>query len=129
MDTEINTATRQIRVNVLVPNEARQLASGLSVIAKIEAVVRPSALLLPEAAVIGDGLRHFVFALDASDKVQRKMITLGVRTSGTVEVLTGLVEGERVVVEGHQKIRHGQQVKVQGEKPQATPAAKPEQKP
>ncbi len=112
IDSEVNPTTRQVRLNIIVPNDKRALTQGMSVLTRVEAAVREQALLVPEEAVIGDGLRYFVFTVDSAGKVSRKMVGLGVRSSGNVEVLSGLATGEQVVVEGHQKIRHGQQVKI-----------------
>jgi membrane fusion protein (multidrug efflux system) len=48
-----------------------------------------------------------VFALTSTNTAVTKPVTLGLRLAGTVEVLSGLKEGEMVVVEGVQKLSPG----------------------
>ena len=76
--------------------------------AKISAAAL-QAVLIPEGAVVPEQGKTFVFVVK-DGMVSKREITLGRRRPGEVQVTTGLIDGERVVVEGTQKIRDGVQV-------------------
>ena len=64
------------------------------------------ALVIPEEALTPEAERQYVFVV-ADGKVSRREVRIGGRRPGTVEILAGLTAGERVVVEGTQKVRDG----------------------
>jgi membrane fusion protein, multidrug efflux system len=51
--------------------------------------------------------RQYVFVVGKDDSVKQVEITLGQRVPGSIEVLSGLAEGDEVIVEGTQKLRTG----------------------
>jgi membrane fusion protein (multidrug efflux system) len=67
------------------------------------------ALLIPEGAIVPEQGKTFVFVVKNGVAAKRE-VTIGRRRPGEVQVTTGLEAGERVVVEGTQKIRDGVQV-------------------
>jgi membrane fusion protein, multidrug efflux system len=67
------------------------------------------ALVVPEAAIVPEQGRAFVFTV-AAGVAHRREVTVGRRKPGEVEVSGGLKEGERVVVEGTQNLREGAKV-------------------
>ena len=68
------------------------------------------ALLIPEAALVPEQSRQFVFVVEKGRAVRRE-IQIGSREPGRVEVVRGLKSGEQVVVEGTQKVRDGGMVR------------------
>jgi RND family efflux transporter MFP subunit len=68
-------------------------------------------LLVPQAAVRADGERQVVFVL-RGDQVERRAITTGATEGDRVEVLSGLADGERVVVDGPSELADGARVTV-----------------
>jgi RND family efflux transporter MFP subunit len=67
---------------------------------------------VPKAAIRTAAGKSIVFVVK-EDKVERRAVSVGLETSGQVEVLSGLVAGERVVVEGPPTLADGDKVKVQ----------------
>jgi membrane fusion protein (multidrug efflux system) len=65
-----------------------------------------NAVIIPEAALVPEQSRQFVFVA-AEGRAERREVQIGQREPGRVEIVSGLVAGERVVVEGTQKIRDG----------------------
>ena len=61
---------------------------------------------MPEAAIVPERGVDYVFVVAAGKAAQRK-VTIGRRQPGRVEITAGLADGERVVIEGTQKIRDG----------------------
>jgi membrane fusion protein (multidrug efflux system) len=84
-----------------------------------------NAVVVPERALLTavDG-SVFVFVY-ADSVVSRRRVMTGIESSGGVEVLTGLAEGEMVVVAGHESLKDGQSVAVQEEKAKTPGAGKP----
>ena len=66
---------------------------------------------VPKAAIRTAAGKSIVFVVK-EDKVERRAVSVGLETSGQVEVLSGLVAGERVVIEGPPTLADGDKVKV-----------------
>ncbi len=88
--------------------------------ARVTAVfaVKPNALVVPEEAIVPQGGKQFVIkAVDASSVAsaasaptsglvsQRVEVKLGIRRAGLVEVMSGLQEGESIVLAGQQRLQ------------------------
>ncbi len=63
-------------------------------------------LVIPEEALTPEAEKQYVFVV-ADGKAQRREVRIGGRSPGNVEILAGLEAGERVIVEGTQKVRDG----------------------
>jgi membrane fusion protein (multidrug efflux system) len=73
--------------------------------------LKEKAIVIPETAVLSSGDRTLVYTVDRENLAQIRSVKLGVRRSGLVEIVSGLQPGERVIVEGVQKVRPGGKVK------------------
>ena len=71
---------------------------------------RNHVLTVPSQAVVRDGNQSYVLALDQSNKVQKKIVTLGIQGSDRTEIVKGLSEGESVIVSGQVNYQPGQTV-------------------
>jgi membrane fusion protein, multidrug efflux system len=77
-----------------------------------------TAVVIAEAALMPLGSNNFVFVLEQNgtgSRVMRRPIVIGERLPGAVEVLEGIVAGEKLVTHGLQKIRDEQPVAVMAE--------------
>ncbi|MEO8019488.1 MAG: efflux RND transporter periplasmic adaptor subunit [Pseudomonadota bacterium] len=108
IDSRVDMNTRSVTVRALLANEDGALKPGMFLNVQLANDER-EALLIPEEALTPEAERQYVFVV-ADGKAQRREVRIGTRTPGSVEVLAGLSAGERVVVEGTQKIRDGAQV-------------------
>jgi membrane fusion protein, multidrug efflux system len=108
LDSRVDPVTRAIIVRAELPNEKGLLKPGMFMTAKISAPAS-SALLVPEGAIVPEQGKSFVFVVKDGIVSKREVIT-GRRKPGSVQVTDGLHDGERVVVEGTQKVRDGGQV-------------------
>jgi membrane fusion protein (multidrug efflux system) len=80
--------------------------------------------VVPEEAVVNEGMRHIVFVV-ADNKVDRRVIGIGQRQDGRVEVVEGLKAGETIVVRGVQRVRAGATVNARPVGGPPAPAAGP----
>lgn len=127
IDNRIDTATRMMRVEATLPNEAADLKPGMTVTTDLDVAgeTRPA---VPSLAIQWDRAGSFVWRLDG-DKVVRTPVQIVARRSGTVTVAGALQPGDEVVVEGVLRLREGMTVtRAAGSAaPAATPAgASPE---
>lgn len=114
VDTRVDRVSRTVTVRALVPNPAGLLRPGMFLTVDLLHEDVP-ALMIPEQAVVPEQSRQFVFVVGADGLVQKREVQLGRRRPGQVEVLKGIAEGERVIVEGTQKVRAGSPVTVAGQ--------------
>jgi membrane fusion protein (multidrug efflux system) len=63
-------------------------------------------LLVPEGAIVPEQGRTYVFVV-RDDVAERREVRIGKRRPGEVEVVDGLADGDRVIVEGTQNVRDG----------------------
>jgi membrane fusion protein (multidrug efflux system) len=111
VDSRVDPVTRSIQVRALIPNPERTLKPG--VLMRVELLRNPrEALVIPEAALLHQGQSHFVMLVDEDRTAERRQIHIGARRPGEVEILEGLVAGDRVITHGSDKVRPGQQVEI-----------------
>lgn len=109
----MDPATHTFNVEVQIRNENRELRPGMYARVTVNFGDNNS-IVLPDAAVVkqqGSGQR-FVYILEG-DKVQLKEITLGRHFDDKYEILSGVEEGQKVVVKGQTALKSGITVEVQ----------------
>jgi len=85
----------------------RELVDGEFVTVLLEGVEPVELLSIPRAAVLSDQQGDYVYTVDANNKVQQSRVQLGQSTPVTVSVLSGLTEGQMIVLDGIQRVRPG----------------------
>jgi RND family efflux transporter MFP subunit len=109
-DRQVNESTGSIRIAGLFPNPNNVLRPGGY--AKVRAVIRtqPGALLVPQRAVSELQGGYQVAVVDAGNKVDVRTVAVGDRVDNRWIITSGLNAGDRVVVEGVQRMRTGAHV-------------------
>jgi membrane fusion protein, multidrug efflux system len=110
VDTRVDPVSRAVRVNAVFNNTDELLKPGMFLSVELALTRRENAVIIAEEGVVSEGAKHFVFVVKGDNKIERREIKLGQRLPGEVEVASGLVAGEVVVVRGVQKVRPGQTV-------------------
>ena len=127
---EVDPATGAVEIDARLANPGEKLVPGQFVTATLSGVKRPATLLVPQRAVSIGGEGASVWIVDAANTAQIRPVTLGPWRDDAWIVLQGLQAGDKVVVDGVQKLAPGRPVVAAKAKPgeAATPAAtKPEQ--
>jgi membrane fusion protein (multidrug efflux system) len=132
-DRQIDVKTGTMKVAVVFPNPGNFLRPGQYGKIRVATSVRKDALLVPQRSVSEVQGKYMVAVVGADSKVDIRPVTPAERVGNLWIILEGLKPGERVIVEGIQKVRPGMPVtpKALAEvpaKPEAKPAAKPEAK-
>lgn len=123
IDPVVQNENRTIVVKASAPNPGGQLKPGMFVEARLATTTRANAIVLPEDAVQPMRSANVVWAV-VDGKASRRVVQLGVRSAGLVEVLSGVQAGETVVVGGLERMGEGMPVapRPRGrETPPATP--------
>lgn len=109
----LDLVSRTFEVRAIIENEDLRLPAGAFL--RVELVFdNREGLMVPEEAVVSEADRNHVFVV-ADGKAQRRIVRLGSRQFGSVEVLEGVAAGESVIVRGVQKVRDGQAVQLPGQ--------------
>ena len=111
VERAVDTKTGTIGVRAAFPNPDKSIRPGQ--FARVRGVVeeRPNAVLVPQLAVQDQQGTKIVLVVEAGDKVALRPVVLDERIGDTYIVKSGLKAGEKVIVEGVQKVRPGMQVK------------------
>jgi len=110
-DASVDETTGSISLRALVPNPKRELLPGMFVRARIDEGTDPAALLVPQRAVTRDQSgRPVALVVDATGKVERRMLETDRAIGDAWLVTKGVAAGDRVIIEGLQRVRPGAQV-------------------
>ncbi|MES5325807.1 efflux RND transporter periplasmic adaptor subunit [Alcaligenes phenolicus] len=133
LDNQIDINTGTLKVKAEFDNADETLFANQFVNSRVF-LGQEQGLLIPSHAVQRGSVGTYVYTLDAEDKVHIQVVELGTATLELTLIKTGLKEGDRVVVEGTDRLREGSEVEVMQqdgqakEKPAPDDAAdKPEQ--
>jgi membrane fusion protein, multidrug efflux system len=123
VDNTVQTATDTVTMRATIANPpildsankqgqsvVRELTDGEFVTVNLEGVQPVLVLSIPRSAVLTDQRGDYVYVVDADNKAQRRDIELGQSTPADASILSGLTEGELVIVDGIQRVRPGQVV-------------------
>nr|AIT69715.1 putative RND family efflux transporter MFP subunit [uncultured bacterium] len=110
IDPSVEITTRTLQVQARVANDQGVLRPGMSARVRVVVGSLGDAILIPRPALIQQGTRYLVYAVDAAGTVSEHEVSPGEFLSDMVEIKKGLQGGETVIVAGHQKARPGSQV-------------------
>ncbi|SVK51240.1 Putative RND family drug transporter [Acinetobacter baumannii] len=103
-DNQLNAGTGTIRMRALLDNRDRRFTPGLFARVQMPGSAEFNAMLIDDKAVMTDQNRKFVYIVDKDGKAQRRDIDVGRMAEGLRIVQKGLVNGDRVIVDGMQKV-------------------------
>lgn len=111
VDNKLDVKTGAVRMRAIFPNKDNLLVPGLFARVQIESgsddKAGANALLINERAVGTDQSRKFVFVIDKDSKAEYREVVLGQAVDGLRIVRSGLQPGEKIVVNGLQRVRAG----------------------
>ncbi len=110
LDIQANQGADTLTVRAEFPNPDGWLVSGQIANVTVEAGEPRQALTIPQAALQIDQSGSYVLVVAPDDKVQQRRVKLGAVEGADIAVEQGLEPGERVIVQGIQKVRPGEAV-------------------
>ena len=106
VDPVVKLPSRTITVKARVPNPTRRLKPGMFIEVDLAMDERPSAVVVPEDAILPLSGADYVWAV-TEGQATRRQVELGVRTPGFVELRAGVAAGDTVVVGGLERLAEG----------------------
>ena len=110
IDNQVDAKSGTVRVRAVFDNKDGTLLPGQFARLRMGHAKSASALLISERAIGTDQNKKFVMVVDAENKAQYREVTLGASVDGLRIVTAGLKPGERIVVNGVQRVRPGSPV-------------------
>lgn len=110
IDNRIDIQTGTVDVRARFANPANLLLPGGAVDVTLDATEPPLVEVVPIAALQQNQSGHFVLMLDKDDTVVVRPVTLGMQLGQTFAIEKGLAVGDRVIVEGLQRVNAGMKV-------------------
>jgi RND family efflux transporter MFP subunit len=106
---DVDDSTRTMTTEIEVPNPDLQLVPGMYATVVLKVEKRPGALAVPVEAVSGDKTPS-VMVVNSAHEIEERPVTLGLETPREYEVLSGLNEGDLVVIGNRSEFQSGQKV-------------------
>ncbi|MNG74136.1 Multidrug efflux pump subunit AcrA precursor [compost metagenome] len=103
-DNQLNAGTGTIRMRAQLENHERRFTPGLFARVQMPGSAEFNAMLIDDKSVMTDQDRKFVYVVDKDGKAQRRDIEVGRVADGLRIVQKGLAAGDRVIVDGMQKV-------------------------
>jgi len=110
-DPQVDQGTDTLTMRATLPNPDRLLVDGEFVTVQIKEKKEQPRLVVPQAALQVDQAGYYVLVVNTDNKVEQRRVTVGPNQGLDAVIQSGLKEGEKVIVEGVQKVRPGQLVK------------------
>jgi RND family efflux transporter MFP subunit len=107
---DVQQDTRTMHTEVDVQNRDRMLMPGLYAEADVSLEHREDIPAIPLQAINHEGEKTTVFVVNERGEIEDRPITVGIQTATDAEILTGLNEGEKVVVSDRSSLKPGQKV-------------------
>lgn len=107
IDRAVDVKTGTLRVRAEFANTEKVLRPGMFGRIRIDVGERPQSILIPERALAELQGKYFVWIIDKDNKASQRSVKVGDSIGEQVLILEGLKQGERIVIEGLQKVREG----------------------
>jgi len=107
IDRAVDTKTGTLRIRAEFQNAQKVLRPGMFARIRVDLGARPDSILVPERAVAELQGKNFVWLVDAENKTTQRPVKVGESFDDRLMILEGLKPGDRIVVEGLQKVREG----------------------
>jgi membrane fusion protein, multidrug efflux system len=104
VSSRINADTRSLLSRIKVENEGLELISGSLLEVAIKFDLRNS-LSVPDTSVMIEGDKSYVYKINEENIANKTEIKTGIRTDKSIEIISGLTEGDIIVAEGLKKVR------------------------
>ncbi len=122
-DATVDPSTGSVSLRAKLPNPDKTLLPGSFVSFKADLGTRTGVFLVPQAAVLRDTVGPYAMVVGADGNVTRKNLTVDGQQGSNWAVTGGLATGDKIVVDGLQKVKEGQPAKPTPWQPQAAPGA------
>jgi multidrug efflux system membrane fusion protein len=124
-DSQIDPTTGTIKLRAQFPNESKALYPNQFVNVRLLLDTHKDVTTMPTAGIQRGVPGTFVYLVNADNTVSVRKVVLGVTDGDRVEVSSGLAPGDRIVIDGADKLRDGAKINVRTEADTGTTAPAP----
>jgi multidrug efflux system membrane fusion protein len=117
VDTQIDTTTGTVKLRAQFENADNALFPSQFVNANLLVDTHTQVVTVPNAALQTGSVGSFVYVVGSDNIVSVRKVQLGAATADVTEITQGLKAGERVVIDGADRLRDGAHVTVPGPQP------------
>jgi RND family efflux transporter MFP subunit len=110
---DVRSDTRTMHTEVDVLNPQRVLVPGLYAEAELQLDRKDNIPSVPMQALIREGDKASVFVVNTNGVLEQRSVQVGLQTSNDAEIVSGLEDGERVVVSDRSGLKAGQKIRAQ----------------
>ena len=110
IDRAVDVRTGTLRVRAEFPNTEKLLRPGMFARIKVDLGDRAGTILVPTRAVVELQGKNFVWIVGSDNKTTQRPVKVGQQLGEDFVITEGLRAGERIVLEGLQKVREGAEV-------------------
>jgi len=108
--SRVDAQTRSILARAQIENENSEIIPGS--LLEIEIIYNEKdALSVPDTSIIYEGNKKFIYQIDENNMIKKTEVETGTRNLGNLEILDGLVGGDKIIAEGLTKVRPGMKIK------------------
>lgn len=107
IDRAVDSQTGTLKIRASFANPSNQLRAGMNTTMNIESTSTVEEVVIPYKAIFEQLGVFNVYTVNDSSKVEIKQVTLGNKMNDRVVIKSGLVGGEKIVVEGVASVRPG----------------------
>lgn len=110
---DLDSSTHSYKVRILLGGDGKNLRGGMFGRSVVMALERKNALYLPKEGVLENNGKKWAFLVDSSHKVKKVEVTTGLYNDDSIEILTGISEGDQAAVTNISKLKDGMTVDVE----------------
>ena len=108
--SRVDAQTRSILARAKIKNENSEIIPG-SLLEIAILYGDKKNLSIPDTSIMYEGNKKFVYKIIENNVINKVEVETGVRSLGNLEVIRGLIEGDKIIAEGLTKVRPGMKVK------------------
>jgi membrane fusion protein (multidrug efflux system) len=114
-DPQVNQQTDTLLMRATLPNPERDLVDGQFITVVVRQRREEPRLVVPQAALQTDQAGYYVLVVNSENKVEIHRVKVGANQDTDIVIESGLKQGDKVIVDGVQKVRPGQTVQATAE--------------
>lgn len=107
----VSSETRTFSGRITINNSDYKLRPGMFIKASIVINTKEDVIVIPKDVIVSGNRGKNVFIAD-NTAARERIVTTGIESDDNIEVTSGLVEGDRLVVEGYETLRNGSRINV-----------------
>ncbi|MBP2625650.1 MAG: efflux transporter, family, subunit [Firmicutes bacterium] len=103
----MDTKTQTFTIRIALDNPDNSIKTGMFARTNINVILRPQTLFIPKEAVFSLNGSDRIFVVDGNNQVTERVVKLGLRNDKSVEILSGINDGEQVSVTNLARLKTG----------------------